>query len=238
MDRYLFLQQNVSINALIVALMGLLFGPSIYADEVYIHDKLYVPLRSAPSADAPAATSSLASGTKLDLISEEADSPFVRVVYTDSEGKSVEGYIHQQYLSEERVAADQLSDVVSEKAAIAAEVQQLQEDFSTLDAAYAQLVLRHEQDLERLSASEEEIQRLTVLSQSAAQLESERGRLAQQNALLIEEIDALRHTESAHQADIEQRWYLIGGGSTVVMVVIGFLLGRRIYRRRYAGGWS
>ena len=238
MDRYLFLKQNVSINALIVALMGLLFGPSIYADEVYIHDKLYVPLRSAPSADAPAATSSLASGTKLDLISEEADSPFVRVVYTDSEGKSVEGYIHQQYLSEERVAADQLSDVVSEKAAIAAEVQQLQEDFSTLDAAYAQLVLRHEQDLERLSASEEEIQRLTVLSQSAAQLESERGRLAQQNALLIEEIDALRHTESAHQADIEQRWYLIGGGSTVVMVVIGFLLGRRIYRRRYAGGWS
>ena len=238
MDRYLFLQQNVSINALIVALMGLLFGPSIYADEVYIHDKLYVPLRSAPSANAPAATSSLASGTKLDLISEEADSPFVRVVYTDSEGKSVEGYIHQQYLSEERVAADQLSDVVSEKAAIAAEVQQLQEDFSTLDAAYAQLVLRHEQDLERLSASEEEIQRLTVLSQSAAQLESERGRLAQQNALLIEEIDALRHTESAHQADIEQRWYLIGGGSTVVMVVIGFLLGRRIYRRRYAGGWS
>ena len=238
MDRYLFLQQNVSINALIVALMGLLFGPSIYADEVYIHDKLYVPLRSAPSADAPAATSSLASGTKLDLISEEADSPFVRVVYTDSEGKSVEGYIHQQYLSEERVAADQLSDVVSEKAAIAAEVQQLQEDFSTLDAAYAQLVLRHEQDLERLSASEEEIQRLTVLSQSAAQLESERGRLAQQNALLIEEIDALRRTESAHQADIEQRWYLIGGGSTVVMVVIGFLLGRRIYHRRYAGGWS
>ena len=238
MDRYLFLQQNVSINALIVALMGILFGPSIYADEVYIPDKLYVPLRSAPSADAPAATSSLASGTKLDLISEEADSPFVRVVYTDSEGKSVEGYIHQQYLSEERVAADQLSDVVSEKAAIAAEVQQLREDFSTLDAAYTQLVLRHEQDLERLSASEEEIQRLTVLSQSAAQLESERGRLAQQNALLIEEIDALRHTKSAHQADIEQRWYLIGGGSTVVMVMIGFLLGRRIYRRRYAGGWS
>ena len=238
MDRYLFLQQNVSINALIVALMGLLFGPSIYADEVYIHDKLYVPLRSAPSADAPAATSSLASGTKLHLIGKETESPFVRVVYTDSEGKSVEGYIHQQYLSEERVAADQLSDVVSEKASIAAEVQQLREDFSTLDAAYAQLVLRHEQDLERLSASEEEIQRLTVLSQSAAQLESERGRLAQQNALLIEEIDALRHTESAHQADIEQRWYLIGGGSTVVMVVIGFLLGRRIYHRRYAGGWS
>ena len=238
MDRYLFLQQNLSINALIVTLMGLLFGPSISADEVYIHDKLYVPLRSAPSADAPAATSSLASGTKLDLIGKEAESPFVRVVYTDSEGKSVEGYIHQQYLSEERVAADQLSDVVSEKAAIAAEVQQLREDFSTLDAAYAQLVLRHEQDLERLSASQGEIQRLTVLSQSAAQLESERGRLAQQNALLIEEIDALRHTESAQQADIEQRWYLIGGGSTVVMVVIGFLLGRRIYHRRYAGGWS
>ena len=238
MDRYLFLQQNVSINALIVALMGLLFGPSIYADEVYIHDKLYVPLRSAPSADAPAATSSLASGTKLDLIGKAAESPFARVVYTDSDGKSVEGFIHQQYLSRERVAADQLSDLANEKAAITAEVQQLREDFATLDAAYAELALRHEQDLERLSASEEETQRLTVLSQSAAQLESERVRLAQQNVLLIEEIDALRRIESAHQADIEQRWYLIGGGSTVVMVVIGFLLGRRIYHRRYAGGWS
>ena len=178
MDRYLFLQRSVTISTLTVALMGF-FGPSISADEVYIHDKLYVPLRSAPSADAPTATSSLASGTKLDLIAEAADSPFVRVVYTDSEGKSVEGFIHQQYLSKERVAADQLSDLANEKAAIAAEVQQLREDFSTLDAAYAQLVLRHEQDLERLSASEEETQRLTVLSQSAAQLESERVRLAQ-----------------------------------------------------------
>ena len=238
MDRYLFLQRNVTINSVAVALMGLLLGPSISANEVYIHDKLYVPLRAAPSANAPAATSSLASGTKLDLISEEAESSFVRVVYTDSAGKSVEGFIDQQYLSKERVAADQLSDVVSEKAAIAAEVQQLREDFATLDAAYAELVLLHEQDLERLSASEEETRRLTVLSQSAAQLESERVRLAQQNALLIEEIDALRRTESAHQADIEQRWYLIGGGSTVVMVMIGFLLGRRIYHRRYAGGWS
>jgi SH3 domain protein len=238
MDRYLFLQRSVTTKSLAVALMGLLLGPSISADEVYIHDKLYVPLRSAPSANAPAATSSLASGTKLDLISEEAESPFVRVVYTDSEGKSVEGFIHRQYLSKERIAADQLSDLANEKAAIAAEVQQLREDFATLDAAYTKLALRHEQDLERLSASKEETQRLTVLSQSAAQLESERVRLTQQNALLIEEIDALRRTESTHQADIEQRWYLIGGGSTVVMVVIGFLLGRRIYHRRYAGGWS
>ena len=238
MDRSLFLHRSFSINAPTVALMGLLLGPSISADEVYIHDKLYVPLRSTPSANATAATGSLASGTKLDLIGKEADSPFVRVVYTDSEGKSVEGFIHQQYLSRERIAADQLSDLANEKAAITAEVQQLREDFATLDAAYAELALRHEQDLERLSASEEETQRLTVLSQSAAQLESERARLAQQNVLLIEEIDALRRTESAHQADIEQRWYLIGGGSTVVMVVIGFLLGRRIYHRRYAGGWS
>ena len=238
MDRSLFLHRSFSINAPTVALMGLLLGPSISADEVYIHDKLYVPLRSTPSANATAATGSLASGTKLDLIGKEADSPFVRVVYTDSEGKSVEGFIHQQYLSRERVAADQLSDLANEKAAITAEVQQLREDFATLDAAYAELALRHEQDLERLSASEEETQRLTVLSQSAAQLESERVRLAQQNVLLIEEIDGLRRIESAHQADIEQRWYLIGGGSTVVMVVIGFLLGRRIYRRRYAGGWS
>ena len=237
MDRYLFIQRSVTISTLTVALMGV-FGPSISADEVYIHDKLYVPLRSAPSAEAPAATSSLASGTKLDLIGKAADSPFVRVVYTDSDGKSVEGFIHQQYLSEERVAADQLSELANEKAAIAAEVQQLQEDFATLDAAYAELALRHERDLERLSASEEEAERLTVLSQSAAQIESERERLAKQNALLVEEIDSLRHTEGAHQADIEQRWYLIGTGSTVVMVLIGFLLGRRIYHRRYAGGWS
>ena len=237
MYRYLFLQQSVTIISLVVAMIGL-FGLSISADEVYIHDRLYVPLRSAPSANAPAATGSLASGTKLDQIGEETDAPFARVVYTDGEGKSVEGFIHQQYLSRERVAADRLSDVINEKASIAAEVQQLREDFATLDAAYAELVLRNERDVERLSASEEEAQRLTVLSQRATQIESERERLAQQNTLLVEEINALRHTESAHQADIEQRWYLIGGGSAVVMVVIGFLLGRRIYHRRYAGGWS
>ena len=238
MNRIFFPEQNATINSIAVTLIGLLFSPSNTAEEVYIHDKLYVPLRSAPSANAPAATNSLASGTKLDQIGQKTDSSFVRVVYTDDEGNSVEGFIHQQYLSRERVAADRLSDVVNEKASITAEVEQLREDFATLDAAYAELALRSEQDLKKLSTSEEEARRLSVLSQSAAQIESERARLAQQNALLVEEINALRRAESAYQADIEQRWYLIGGGSTVVMVVIGFLLGRRIYHRRYAGGWS
>ena len=131
MDRYLFLQRSFSINALTVALMGLLLGPSISADEVYIHDRLYVPLRSAPSADATAATSSLASGTKLDLIGKEADSPFVG--WFTPTVKEVGRGVHSSAIPvQERVAADQLSDLANEKAAIAAEVQQLREDFARL----------------------------------------------------------------------------------------------------------
>ena len=237
MNRYLFLQRSFSINALTAALMGLLFGPSISADEVYIHDKLYVPLRSAPTANAPTVSDSLLSGTKLKRIGDNTYLPFVKVTYTDSEGSSIEGFIHQQYLTSEPVAAVKLEELINEKTRITAEVGQLREDFATLESAYAELALRNERDLERLLASEEETKRLTVLSQSAAQLESERVRLAKQKALLVEEMDALRHTEGARQADIEQRWYLIGAGSTVVMVLTGFLLGRRIYHRRYAGGW-
>ena len=133
------------------------------------------------------------------------------MVYTDNEGKPIEG-VHSSAIPVRRASRrSQLEELINEKTRIAAEVGQLREDFATLDAAYAELVLRHEQGLERLLASEEEAERLTVLSQSAAQLESERVRLAQQKALLVEEIDALRHTErrspSGHRATLVSHWW-------------------------------
>jgi SH3 domain protein len=211
---------------------------SALADTVYIHDMLYVPLRSKPETDANAVTKSLASGTALELLMRAENSDFVMVRHRDSNGESTDGYIHQQYLTKAPVAAARLEALTSENQALIDQVRQLENDYATLDQALASQTQRYAEANEALTLAQVETERMRKLSQSAAELDADRTRLEQQNALMVEEISDLRSLESKKQAEIQQQWYLIGVGSALGMALMGFLLGRRIYHRRYSGGWS
>jgi SH3 domain protein len=211
---------------------------SALADTVYIHDMLYVPLRSKPETDANAVTKSLASGTALELLMRSENSDFVMVRHRDSNGESTDGYIHQQYLTKAPVAAARLEALTSENQALIDQVRQLENDYATLDQALASQTQRYAETNEALTLAQVETERMRKLSQSAAELDADRTRLEQQNGLMVEEISDLRSLESKKQAEIQQQWYLIGVGSALGMALMGFLLGRRIYHRRYSGGWS
>jgi SH3 domain protein len=211
---------------------------SALADTVYIHDMLYVPLRSKPETDANAVTKSLASGTALELLMRAENSDFVMVRHRDSNGESTDGYIHQQYLTKAPVAAARLEALTSENQALIDQVRQLENDYATLDQALASQTQRYAEANEALTLAQVETERMRKLSQSAAELDADRTRLEQQNGLMVEEISDLRSLESKKQAEIQQQWYLIGVGSALGMALMGFLLGRRIYHRRYSGGWS
>jgi len=211
---------------------------SALADTVYIHDMLYVPLRSKPETDANAVTKSLASGTALELLMRAENSDFVMVRHRDSNGESTDGYIHQQYLTKAPVAAARLEALTSENQALIDQVRQLENDYATLDQALASQTQRYAETNEALTLAQVETERMRKLSQSAAELDADRTRLEQQNGLMVEEISDLRSLESKKQAEIQQQWYLIGVGSALGMALMGFLLGRRIYHRRYSGGWS
>jgi SH3 domain protein len=211
---------------------------SALADTVYIHDMLYVPLRSKPETDANAVTKSLASGTALELLMRSENSDFVMVRHRDSNGESTDGYIHQQYLTKAPVAAARLEALTSENQALIDQVRQLENDYATLDQALASQTQRYAEANEALTLAQVETERMRKLSQSAAELDADRTRLEQQNGLMVEEISDLRSLESKKQAEIQQQWYLIGVGSALGMALMGFLLGRRIYHRRYSGGWS
>jgi len=211
---------------------------SALADTVYIHDMLYVPLRSKPETDANAVTKSLASGTALELLMRAENSDFVMVRHRDSNGESTDGYIHQQYLTKAPVAAARLEALTSENQALIDQVRQLEIDYATLDQALASQTQRYAETNEALTLAQVETERMRKLSQSAAELDADRTRLEQQNGLMVEEISDLRSLESKKQAEIQQQWYLIGVGSALGMALMGFLLGRRIYHRRYSGGWS
>lgn len=224
--------------AQIILFSGIACGWSIVADTLYIHDMLYVPLRSEPQAAAEAVTKSLASGTPLERLQQRDETDYVLVRYLDPNGEATDGYIHQQYLTKTPVAAAQFEAASKENEALKAQVGQLENDYSTLDQALASLSLKQEETKEALSLAQAEAERMRQLSQSASQLDADRMRLEQQNALLVEEITSLRNLESKTQAEIQQRWYLIGATSAFAMALIGFLVGRRIYHRRYAGGWS
>jgi len=230
------LTQRRCLQVSLLALAAMMCSAS--ADTVYIHDMLYVPLRSKPETDANAVTKSLASGTALELLMRAENSDFVMVRHRDSNGESTDGYIHQQYLTKAPVAAARLEALTSENQALIDQVRQLENDYATLDQALASQTQRYAEANEALTLAQVETERMRKLSQSAAELDADRTRLEQQNGLMVEEISDLRSLESKKQAEIQQQWYLIGVGSALGMALMGFLLGRRIYHRRYSGGWS
>ena len=88
----------------IALLFGLLAGALAHAETLYVHDRLTLNLRDAPSSAAAVLPPSLTSGDAVEVLSRDADSAFLEVVTEDGR----QGWVHGQYLVATPIARDRL----------------------------------------------------------------------------------------------------------------------------------
>ena len=209
--------------------MALLASDAIAATR-YVSDNLTIYMRRGAGTDFKI-ESSLRSGAKLDLLSEESGWAKVKL----SNGK--EGYVLTRQLQLEPIARDRFQAAEENSAKAQSQAQQAKSAANVLTEERDSL-LRERGSLERQNAALS--QQLTELQQTASssvEIQQQNEALAAQVSDLEVQRDALTLKADALHDKTRKQWFLVGGGVLLLGMILGLLLPHLPSRRR-TDSWS
>lgn len=218
---------NSLIGYLLVGMALLTISPFSFADEAYIRDTLYVPLRGGESSEHRIIHRGIKSGTPLERLETNEQTGYTRV----RTGKGLEGWLLTQYLVDEPIASTQLHFVKSELQSLDTKHQQTL--LSLKEVKEARKVLADQNEL-----LAEDLATITTLSANVVVIDEQNKRLSEERDVLLQKIKNLNELTNALSDDRAQQWFLRGAGVILIGLLFGFWLSRRIYHKRYSGGWA
>ena len=218
---------NSLIGYLLVGMALLTISPFSFADEAYIRDTLYVPLRGGESSEHRIIHRGIKSGTPLERLETNEQTGYTRV----RTGKGLEGWLLTQYLVDEPIASTQLDIVKSELQSLDTKHQQTL--LSLKDVKEARKILADQNEL-----LAEDLATITTLSANVVVIDEQNKRLSEERDVLLQKIKNLNEITNALSDDRAQQWFLRGAGVILIGLLFGFWLSRRIYHKRYSGGWA
>ena len=218
---------NSLIGYLLVGMALLTISPFSFADEAYIRDTLYVPLRGGESSEHRIIHRGIKSGTPLERLETNEQTGYTRV----RTGKGLEGWLLTQYLVDEPIASTQLDIVKSELQSLDTKHQQTL--MSLKEVKEARKVLADQNEL-----LAEDLATITTLSANVVVIDEQNKRLSEERDVLLQKIKNLNEITNALSDDRAQQWFLRGAGVILIGLMFGFWFSRRIYHKRYSGGWA
>ena len=84
----------------------------------------------------------------------------------------------------------------------------------------------------------EDLATITILSANVVVIDEQNKRLSEERDVLLQKIKNLNELTNALSDDRAQQWFLRGAGVILIGLLFGFWLSRRIYHKRYSGGWA
>jgi SH3 domain protein len=218
---------NSLIGYLLVGMALLTISPFSFADEAYIRDTLYVPLRGGESSEHRIIHRGIKSGTPLERLETNEQTGYTRV----RTGKGLEGWLLTQYLVDEPIASTQLDIVKSELQSLDTKHQQTL--LSLKEVKEARKVLADQNEL-----LAEDLATITTLSANVVVIDEQNKRLSEERDVLLQKIKNLNEITNALSDDRAQQWFLRGAGVVLIGLLFGFWLSRKIYHKRDSGGWA
>jgi SH3 domain protein len=225
---------NFLMSPLLVITMLLSTSQIAFADEVYIRDTLYVPLRGGQSTEYRILHRGLKSGTPLERLETNEETGYTRVRTDDG----LEGWLQTQYLVDEPIASTLLDGVISEMASLDAKHQQTLLSLKEAEEAKEALAIAQESLADQNASLVEDLDTITTLSANVVAIDEQNKQLNEDRDALLQEIKDLNELTEALSDDRAQEWFLRGAGTVLLGLLFGFWLGRRIYNKRSSSGWA
>lgn len=222
----------------LLGLMCLVFSAASVAETLYIRDTLYLPLRAEPIDDSELIRKGLKSGTPLESLGALTDNGYRWVRFEEDNGNLVEGYIQDQYLVNQPIARTQLETLTASLEAATQEANMAGAALNEAIAVRNNALNDAETSREQLRLANDEIARITALSVDAISLAAALDDAQQPARQQTTELAMLQTQQATLSQEVEQRWFLIGGGIVFSGALIGFWVSRRIYHRGFSGGWG
>lgn len=201
-------------------------GAAAHAQTRYVDDELVITLRTGPS-NQNEIVRTLSSGARVEILETRGDE-YVRVRVASDDA---EGWVLQQYLTDERIAADRLAQAERELAAAQSRVTELEERVSELTAELETA----SSDLEAARAENErldaELADVRSASENALSIRDENENLRQRVSSLNEQLQRATMANAELRSRNRQSWFIVGAGVLVGGIVIG-LVAPTLRRRR------
>ena len=200
-------------------LIALLLTGQVMAEDRYISDITYVPLRSGPGNEYRILHRGLRSGTAMTLLEEDTGNGFTKVLYGDQEG-----YIRSQYLVSEPPALRVLPAVRERAAKAVSENKELRQQLTRRDSELKGLEETLEKTEGQLEDSKAEMLRLEEITAEPMAIDRRNKQLIGENLQLKNEVQVLQAENSQLMRDSSIRWYLYGGGTILLGILLGLFL--------------
>ena len=224
---------NLLICCFLVSSALLTVSQFSFADEVYIRDMIYVPLRGGESTKHKIIHRGIRSGTPLERLQTNEQTGYTRVRTADG----LEGWLQTQYLVDEPIASTQLDEVKSEMRSLDKQHQQTLLSLRETREAKESLTREQENLSDQNARLVEDLATITTLSGNVIAIDEKNKQLSEERDALRQQIIDLNELTAALSDDRAQQWFLGGAGVLLIGLLLGFWLGRRIYHKRYNGGW-
>ncbi|MBT5724862.1 MAG: TIGR04211 family SH3 domain-containing protein, partial [Gammaproteobacteria bacterium] len=149
----------------------------------------------------------------------------------------LEGWLQTQYLVDEPIASTQLDEVKSEMRSLDKQHQQTLLSLRETREAKESLTREQENLSDQNARLVEDLATITTLSGNVIAIDEKNKQLSEERDALRQQIIDLNELTDALSDDRAQQWFLGGAGVLLIGLLLGFWLGRRIYHKRYNGGW-
>ncbi len=225
------LTHRILAAAILVSGLG---TPLAFAEDRYIIDVLYVPLRSGIGNQYRIVQDALQSGTKLNAIRSEMDTESNEewTLVETTAGK--QGWLRSRFLQNEPIAKQALETQQARVKTLTEERNRLQEQLKTVQGSnqnQSQDLQTAQAEIARLS---KELEEITRLSEGAINLNNSHQKLMENHQLLQTQLDVVKADNERLRGNDNKTMIIYGAGAVIIGILLTLVAQSVRAKRRYS----
>lgn len=222
---------NKRLVAVTFCLYSCLTAFNAQAQTRYVTDDFKVMLRTGPSVQNKI-VDSLSSGKRLEVLREDAGNGHSQVQTSD--GKI--GYVLTRFLSTNRSARSRVKSLEGQLKKLRSKPGELQALLATSQEENQELITSNLTLTNQYKQASEELARIKEVSADAVNLSQRSAKLESEVQQLLLQLDDIRIQNEVLKDQSAKRWYVLGGGTVLIGLLLGWILSIAKRPRRQSWG--
>jgi len=223
--------KNKKVAALFTLLITAFVSAASIAQTRYVTDDFKVMLRTGPSVQNKI-VDSLSSGTRLDVLREDAGKGHSQVQTSD--GKI--GYVLTRFLSKNRSARSQVKYLEDQLKQLRSKPGELQALLATSQDENQELITQNTRLTKQYRTASLELAQIKEVSADAVNLSQRSAKLETEVQQLLLELDGIRIQNQDLSDQDNKRWFILGASAILVGLLLGWILSIASRPRRESWG--
>ncbi|MGH1485431.1 MAG: TIGR04211 family SH3 domain-containing protein [Cellvibrionaceae bacterium] len=218
-----------SVTRLFIFFLAASTAHFVAAKDLYISDKLYVPVRKGQGNQFSILHKGLPSGTRVILIQRDTDWTKVKTP------QGITGWIRNQFLDDTPPAAIQLVSANKKIDRLSKQLSNLQAEKQSLENTYQATEQSLKESNQLAKKTEEELTSIKSISASAVESHQRLQSLAKKMQLLQTENDVLKSENESLRRSERTTFFIYGAFAVLLGVLVAIILPKLRSRKRNDG---